>query len=134
LVADAVARDGNGDARLLCALGSRFNSHLAGGSAKNFCLANHYRGALDRADGRPAGVAHHQRLAVRGGPQWLGTYAVVASFGFAASVAIALRLASSKALGRSGRLMARYWRQWSAQPYDQVAGGRYPLVWDILAP
>jgi ABC-2 type transport system permease protein len=39
-------------------------------------------------------------LAVRGGPQWLGTYAVVASFGFAAAaVAIALTIGLFKSIG-----------------------------------
>ncbi len=60
LVADAVAGDGVGDPRLLRAIGSRSDPHLAGPGAEGLFRADRDDGALHRADGRAAGGAVHQ--------------------------------------------------------------------------
>ena len=61
LVADDVAGDGIGDARVLCPLRPRSDPVVAGGLAPGVRGADRHHGLLDGADGGAAGGALHQR-------------------------------------------------------------------------
>ena len=76
LVADDVAGDGIGDARVLRALRPRSDPFLAGRGAADLRGSHRHDGALDRPDGGAAGAPFINVLVARGGARWLGAYGV----------------------------------------------------------
>ena len=110
LVADAVAGDGIGDARVLCALRPRPHPLLAGRRAQRSsrCASPRWR-SRSIAMAALLAAPFINVLAARGGARWLGAYGVVVAMGAtAAALAVALTVALFRLIGpKRTRLVAQ---------------------------